>query len=204
MLIGLCLFMLREVFMIRRILMLAFVLLVFTMPTEAITLQELQTSPQFKLVHHHEFSNPVGKEGIYVYLNTYSVEPLHYAPPQYTLRGIYYIATVASYGVGIQEKQLTVEYDTNYSLATLIRSSRTMNPSPSMIALIQASEINSGLYMSDIDVARYEADGTVKWTKYSADTRKFPVNRNHRILYDLADAMFISVYQQHFDDIVVQ
>ena len=99
--------------MIRRILMLAFVLLVFTMPTEAITLQELQTSPQFKLVHHHEFSNPVTKEGIYVYLNTYSIEPLHYAPPQYTLRGIYYIATVASYGVGIQEKQLTVEYDTN-------------------------------------------------------------------------------------------
>ena len=180
--------------MIRRILMLAFVLLVFTMPTEAITLQELQTSPQFKLVHHHEFSNPVGKEGIYVYLNTYSVEPLHYAPPQYTLRGIYYIATVASYGGGIQEKQLTVEYDTNYSLATLIRSSRTMNP----------SESNSGLYMSDIDVARYESDGTVKWTKYSEDTRKFPVNRNHRILYDLADTMFMVTYQQHFDDIVVQ
>ena len=89
-------------------------------------------------------------------------------------------------------------------MATLIRSSRTMNPSPSMIALIQASESNSGLYMSDIDVARYESDGTVKWTKYSEDTRKFPVNRNHRILYDLADAMFISVYQQHFDDIVVQ
>ena len=67
--------------MIRRILMLVLVLLAFTMPTEAITLQELQTSPQFKLVHYHEFSNPVGKEGIYVYLNTYSVEPLHYAPP---------------------------------------------------------------------------------------------------------------------------
>ncbi len=31
--------------MIQRILMLALVLLAFTMPTEAITLQELQTSP---------------------------------------------------------------------------------------------------------------------------------------------------------------
>ena len=89
-------------------------------------------------------------------------------------------------------------------MATLIRSSRTMNPSPSMIALIQASESNPGLYMSDVDVARYEADGTVKWTKYSEDTRKFPVNRNHRILYDLADTMFMVTYQQHFDDIVVQ
>ena len=190
--------------MIRRILMLAFVLLVFTMPTEAITLQELQTSPQFKLVHHHEFSNPVGKEGIYVYLNTYSVEPLHYAPPQYTLRGIYYIATVASYGGGIQEKQLTVEYDTNYSLATLIRSSRTMNPSPSMMALIEASESMSGLAMTEVDVAKYTFDGATKPMHYVNDTRKFPLNRNNTIMYDIADAMFMSVYQQHFDDIVVQ
>ena len=89
-------------------------------------------------------------------------------------------------GLGFKRNSF-VEYDTNYSLATLIRSSRTMNPSPSMIALIQASESNPGLYMSDVDVARYEADGTVKWTKYSEDTRKFPVNRNHRILYDLAE-----------------
>ena len=42
---------LREVFMIQRILMLALVLLAFTMPTEAITYQELKTSPQFKLAH---------------------------------------------------------------------------------------------------------------------------------------------------------
>lgn len=190
--------------MIQRILMLALVLLAFTMPTEAITLQELQTSPQFKLVHQNEYSNPVGKGGTYIYLNTYSVEALRYAPPQYTLRGTYYIATVESYGAEILEKQLTVEYDTNYSLATLIRSSRIMKPSPSMIALISASESNSGLSMADISMARYEADGTVKWKPYSEDTRKFPVNRNHRILYALADAMFMAAYQQHFDDIVIQ
>lgn len=191
--------------MIRRILMLAFVLLVFTMPTEAITLQELQTSPQFKLIHSHEYAHymPVENGGVYIYLNTYSIESVQYAPPKYTLRGTYYMVYTSSYQNEIIEKQLTVNYDTNYSLATLIRSSRTMNPSPSMIALIQASESNSGLYMSDIDVARYESDGTVKWTKYSEDTRKFPVNRNHRILYDLADTMFMVTYQQHFDDIVV-
>ena len=39
--------------MIKRILMLALALLAFIMPTEAITLQELQTSPQFKLVHQN-------------------------------------------------------------------------------------------------------------------------------------------------------
>lgn len=41
--------------MIQRILMLALVLLAFTMPTEAITFQDLKTLPQFKLVHQHEY-----------------------------------------------------------------------------------------------------------------------------------------------------
>ena len=62
--------------MIQRILILALVLLAFTMPTEAITFQELKTSPQFKLVHQHEYEKPsaiVNDGGMYVYLNTYSV-----------------------------------------------------------------------------------------------------------------------------------
>ena len=63
--------------MIQRILMLALVLLAFTMPTEAISYQELKTSPQFKLVYQHEYAkgSPIVNEGgMYVYLNTYSVE----------------------------------------------------------------------------------------------------------------------------------
>ena len=39
---------------------------------------------------------------------------------------------------------------------------------------------------------------------YVNDTRKVPLNRNNTIIYDIADAMFVSVYQQHFDDIVAQ
>ncbi len=87
---------------------------------------------------------------------------MHYAPPQYTLRGIYYIATVASLWVGIQEKQLTVDMIRITHWLRLIRSSRTMNPSPSMIALIEASESKSGLYMTEVDVAKYTFDGATK------------------------------------------
>ena len=39
-------------------------------------------------------------------------------------------------------RQLTVDYDTNYSLATLIHSSHMMNPSPSMVAMIEASKVS--------------------------------------------------------------
>lgn len=189
--------------MIQRILMLALVLLAFTMPTEAITYQELKTSPQFKLVHTQSMNGSMESGGLYIYLNTYSIEALRYAPPQYSLRGTYYIVMDTSYQSTIDERQLTVDYDTNYSLATLIHSSRIMNPSPSMMALIEASESKSGLAMTEVDVAKYTFDGATKPMHYVNDTRKFPLNRNNTIMYDIADAMFMSVYQQHFDDIVV-
>lgn len=193
--------------MIQRILMLALVLLAFTMPTEAISYQELKTSPQFKLVYQHEYAkgSPIVNEGgMYVYLNTYSVEVQKYAPPQYTLSAIYYVVHTSHYQAVIMENKLTVNYDANYSLATLIKSSHMMNPSPSMMALIEASESKSGLAMTEVDVAKYTFDGATKPMHYVNDTRKFPLNRNNTIMYDIADAMFMSVYQQHFEDIVVQ
>ena len=52
-------------------------------------------------------------------------------------------------------------------------------------------------------VPEYTFDGATKPMHYVNDTRKFPLNRNNTIMYDIADAMFMSVYQQHFDDIVV-
>ena len=190
--------------MIQRILMLALVLLAFTMPTEAITYQELKTSPQFKLVHTRSMNGSMESGGLYIYLNTYSIEALHYAPPQYSLRGTYYVVMDTSYQSTIDERQLTVDYDTNYSLATLIHSSRIMNPSPSMMALIEASESKSGLFMSDSDRAIYTLDGALKKNPSSEGTRNLPLNRKNIIMYDLADAMFMSAYQQHFDDIVVK
>ncbi len=193
--------------MIQRMLLLALVLLAFTMPTEAITYQELKTSPQFKLVHQHEYEKriPIVNEGgMYVYLNTYSVEVQKYAPPQYTISAIYYVVHTSHYQAEIMENKLTVNYDANYSLATLIKSFHMMNPSPSMMALIQASESKSGLFMSSTDSAIYTLDGALKKTPSIKNTRNLPIHRKNTLLYDLADAMFMAAYQQHFDDIVVQ
>ena len=193
--------------MIQRILLLALVLLAFTIPTEAISYQELKTSPQFKLVHQHEYAtgSPIVNDGgMYVYLNTYSVEVQKYAPPQYTLSAIYYVVHTSHYQAEIMEDKLTVNYDANYSLATLIKSSHMMNPSPSMMALIEASESKSGLFMSDTDSAIYTLDGALKKTPSLKNTRNLPIHRKNILMYDLADAMFMAAYQQHFDDIVVQ
>ena len=193
--------------MVQRILMLALVLLAFTMPTEAITYQELKTSLQFKLVHQHEYAkgSPIINDGgMYVYLNTYSVEVQKYAPPQYTLSAIYYVVHTSHYQAEIMENKLTVNYDANYSLATLIKSSHMMNPNPSMMALIEASESKSGLFVSATDSAIYTLDGTLKKTPSLKNTRNLPIHRKNILMYNLADAMFMAAYQQHFDDIVVQ
>ena len=190
--------------MVQRILMLALVLLAFTMPTEAITLQELQTSPQFKLVHVQAMNPTMERGGLYIYLNTYSIEATHYAPPQYSLRGTYYVVIDTDYQSTIEEKQLTVDYDTNYSLATLIHSSHMMNPSPSTLALIEASESKSGLSLVDVAVAKYSFDGAAQQMQYRNDMRKFPLKRNNTIMYGIAEATFMAAYQQYFDDIVVQ
>ena len=193
--------------MVQRILMLALVLLAFTMPTEAITYQELKTSPQFKLVHQHEYAkgSPIVNDGgMYVYLNTYSMEVQKYAPPQYTLSAIYYVVHTSHYQAEIMENKLTVNYDANYSLATLIKSSHMMNPNPSMMALIEASESKSGLFVSATDSAIYTLDGTLKKTPSLKNTRNLPIHRKNILMYNLADAMFMAAYQQHFDDIVVQ
>lgn len=193
--------------MVQRILLLALVLLAFTMRTEAITFQELKSSPQFKLVHHHEYEtrNPIVNDGgMYVYLNTYSVEVQQYAPPQYTLSAIYYVVHTSHYQAEIIEKRLTVNYDANYSLATLIKSYHMMNPSPSMLALIEASESKSGLFMTDSDSVMYTLDGALKKNPPLEGARSLPIHRENIIMYDLADDIFMAAYQQHFDDVVVQ
>lgn len=191
--------------MIRRILMLVLVLLAFTMPTEAISFQELKTSPQFKLIHSHEYAHytPVENGGVYIYLNTYSIESVQYTPPKYTLRGTYYMVYTSSYQNEIIEKQLTVNYDTSHSLATLIHSPRMMNRNSSMMDLMKASDTNTGLFMADTAVAIYTLNGALKRNQFLNETINQKIYRKNIVLYDLADAMFMSVYQQHFDDIVI-
>ena len=70
---------------------------------------------------------------------------------------------------------------------------------------MEASESKSGLFMSDSDSAIYTLDGAIlKKNPSSEGTRNLPLNRKNIIMYNLADAMFMSAYQQHFDDIVAQ
>ena len=196
--------------MIRRILILALVLLAFTMPTEAITYQELKTSPQFKLVHQHEYEkqNAIAHDGsgMYVYLNTYSVESLEYAAPHYKLKGTVYSVNERARDWAITEYELTATYDTNYSLASLIQAQQSVKPSPVMYAVIKAAQDDSGIQIELQAVKRYTWDGTVvnSPARLLHQSRPLDRSRSDQDLFAIVDAMFVVAYQQHFDDIVVK
>ena len=184
--------------MFRKFLLACMVLATFTIQTQAISINELNSSPQFKNVYEKTYSYDDNSSNRDVFfLNTYSVEVQKYAPPQYTLSAIYYVVHTSHYQAEIMENKLTVNYDANYSLATLIKSSH-------MMALIEASESKSGLFMSDTDSAIYTLDGALIKIPSLKNTRNLPIHRKNTIMYDLADAMFMAAYQQYFDDIVVQ
>ena len=58
--------------------------------------------------------------------------------------------------------------------------------------------------MADTTVAIYTLNGALKRNLFHNETINQKIYRKNIVMYDLADAMFMSVYQQHFDDIVVQ
>lgn len=59
-------------------------------------------------------------------------------------------------------------------------------------------------YLWLIQKVPYTLDGALKKNPSSEGTRNLLIHRNNTIMYDLADAMFMAAYQQHFDDVVVQ
>lgn len=193
--------------MFRKFLLACMVLGTFTMQTQAISINELNGSPQFKNVYERTYSyDDASSNRDVFYLNTYSVEVLEYAAPHYKLKGTFYSVSERAYGWAITEYELIATYDTNYSLGSLIQAQKSVQPSPAMYAVIKAAQDESGIQVELQEVKRYTWEGTVVNSpgKFVHLSRPLERNRSDRDLFAIADAMFAVAYQQHFDDIVVK
>ena len=62
--------------------------LVITMPSQAISIQELKSSPQFKVVAEVTPDVPNANEHTTWYLDTSSIKVLEYAPPMYKIKAL--------------------------------------------------------------------------------------------------------------------
>ena len=193
--------------MFRKFLIACTVLATFTIQTQAISINELNSSPQFKNVYEKTYSYGDGSSNRDVFfLNTYSVESLEYAAPHYKLKGTFYSVNERARDWAITEYELTATYDTNYSLASLIQAQKSVKPSPAMYAVIKAAQDDSGIQIELQAVKRYTWDGTVvnSPARLLHQSRPLDRSRSDQDLFAIADAMFVVAYQQHFDDIVVK
>lgn len=194
--------------MFRKFLLACMVMATFTVPIQAISINELNSLPQFKNVYQKSY--PYGEGSLQnrmtSYLNTYSVESLEYAAPHYKLKGTFYTVYESSRSTSITEYELTATYDTNYSLGSLIQAMNLVKPSPSMYAVIKAAQDQSGIQIELREVKRYNGDGTEVTSKVPLVHQLRPIDRGRfdEDLFAVADAMFAVAYQQHFDDIVVK
>lgn len=194
--------------MFRKFLLACMVMATFTMQIQAISINELNSSPQFKNVYQESY--PYGEGSLQnrmtSYLNTYSVESLEYAAPHYKLKGTFYTVYESPRSTSITEYELTTTYDTNYSLGSLIQAMNVVKPSPSMYAVIKAAQDESGIQVELQEVKRYNGDGTEITSKAPLVHQLRPIDRGRfdEDLFAVADAMFTVAYQQHFDDVVVK
>lgn len=194
--------------MFRKFLLACMVMATFTVPIQAISINELNSSPQFKNVYQKSY--PYGEGSLQnrmtSYLNTYSVESLEYAAPHYKLKGTFYTVYESSRSTSITEYELTTTYDTNYSLGSLIQAMNVVKPSPSMYAVVKAAQDESGIQVELQEVKRYNGDGTEVTSKVPLVHQLRPIDRGRfdEDLFAVADAMFTVAYQQHFDDVVVK
>lgn len=193
--------------MFRKFLLACMVLATFTIQTQAISINELNSSPQFKNVYEKTYSYDDNSSNRDVFfLNTYSVESLEYAAPHYKLKGIIYSVSERARGEAITEYELTATYNTNYSLASLIQAQQSVKSSPAMYAVIKAAQDDSGIQIDLREVKRFNGDGTEVSSTVPLVHQLRPLDRSRsdQDLFSIADAMFVVAYQQHFDDIVVK
>lgn len=194
--------------MFRKFLLACMVMATFTVPIQAISINELNSLPQFKNVYQKSYPYGGGslQNRMTSYLNTYSVESIEYAAPHYKLKGTFYTVYESSRSTSITEYELTTTYDTNYSLGSLIQAMNVVKPSPSMYAVIKAAQDESGIQVELQEVKRYNGDGTEITSKAPLVHQLRPLDRDRfdEDLFAVADAMFTVAYQQHFDDVVVK
>ena len=194
--------------MFRKFLLACTVLATFTIQTQAISINELNSSPQFKNVYqkNDSYEGTYPKDRIINYLNTYSVESLEYSAPHYKLKGTFYTVYKYTRGAFIIEYEVTATYNTNYSLGSLIHASQIVQPSPSMYAVIKAAQDDSGIQIDLREVKRFNGDGTEVSSTVPLMHQLRPLDRSRsdENLFAVVDAMFVVAYQQHFDDIVVK
>lgn len=188
--------------MLKRFLVMMALTLAFTMPSQAISIQELKSSPQFKVVAEVMPDVPNANEHTTWYLDTSSIEVLEYAPPVYKIKATVYNAYQSPRKHVIFSDSWIVSYDTRLSLASQVY--RAKQGGASLTTVIDAAQTKTGMTGSEEPLGKFSFDGQSLPVQVKASTRAIVRTAPNTIRYDIADTLFYEAYHMHFEDVVVK
>ena len=188
--------------MLKRFFMVMALTLAFTMPSQAISIQELKSSPQFKVVAEVTPDVPNADEHTTWYLDTSSIEVLEYAPPMYKIKATVYNAYQSPRKHVIFSDSWIVSYDTRLSLASQVY--RAKQAGASLTTVIDAAQTKTGMTGTEEPLGKFSFDGQSLPVQVKASTRAIVRMAPNTTRYDIADTLFYEAYRMHFEDVVVK
>ena len=188
--------------MLKRFLVMMALTLAFTMPSEAISIQELKSSPQFKVVAEVTPDVPNANEHTTWYLDTSSIEVLEYVPPMYKIKATVYNVYQSPRKHIIFSDAWTVSYDTRLSLASQVYRAKQADASLTMV--IDAAQTKTGMTGTEEPLGKFSFDGQSLPVQVKASTRAIVRMAPNTTRYDIADTLFYEAYCMHFEDVVVK
>lgn len=188
--------------MLRQFFIMMALTLAFTMPSQAISIQELKSSPQFKVVNEVTPDVPNANEHTTWYLDTSSVEVIEYAPPVYKIKATVYNAYQSPRKNIIFSDSWTVSYDTRLSLASQVYRAKQGGASLTMV--IDAAQTKTGMTGTEEPLGKFSFDGQSLPIQVKASTRAILRMAPNTTRYDIADTLFYEAYRMHFEDVVVK
>ena len=188
--------------MLKRFFMVMALTLAFTMPSQAISIQELKSSPQFKVVDEVIPDIPNANEHTTWYLDTSSIEVLEYAPPMYTIKATVYNAYQSPRKHVIFSDSWIVSYDTRLSLASQVY--RAKQAGASLTTVIDAAQTKTGMMGTEEPLGDFSFDGQSLPVQVKASTRAIVRTAPNTTRYDIADTLFYEAYRMHFEDVIVK
>lgn len=188
--------------MLQRFFMVMALMVAFTISSQAISIQELKSSPQFKVVNEVTPDVPNANEHTTWYLDTSSIEVLEYAPPMYKIKATVYNAYQSPRKHVIFSDTWIVSYDTRQSLASQVY--RAKQADASLTTIIDAAQTKIGMTGTEEPLGKFSFDGQSLPIQVKASTRAIVRTAPNTTRYDIADTLFYEAYRMHFEDVVVK
>lgn len=188
--------------MLQRFFMVMALMVAFTISSQAISIQELKSSPQFKVVSEVIPDVPNTNERTTWYLDTSSIEVLEYAPPMYKIKATVYNAYQSPRKNTISSNAWTVSYDTRQSLASQVYHAKQAGTS--LTTVIDEAQTKTGMTGTEEPLGKFSFDGQSLPIQVKASTRAIVRTAPNTTRYDIADTLFYEAYRMHFEDVVVK